>query len=102
MPLRGALPRVRVRQEHCELYARVLYLQVLIIFSARKNCDVPVWRARYFGEWPNLNPFAWLRAYHSSDIPMVFGTSDLLRPDSPAEAETSKYREQYTGCLWVR
>ncbi|KAH5352965.1 hypothetical protein HBI29_158760 [Parastagonospora nodorum] len=60
---------------------------------ARKNFKVPVWRARYFGEWSNLNPFPWLRAYHSSDIPMVFGTSDLLAPNTPTEAETSKYMQ---------
>jgi carboxylesterase type B len=54
---------------------------------------VPIWRARYFGEWPNLNPFPWLRAYHSSDIPMVFGTSDLLEVNTPTEAETSKYMQ---------
>ncbi|KAF1976313.1 alpha/beta-hydrolase [Bimuria novae-zelandiae CBS 107.79] len=39
---------------------------------ARKTFDVPVWRVRYFGEWPNLNPFDWMGAYHSADIPMVF------------------------------
>ena len=52
---------------------------------------VPVWRIRYFGEWPNLNPLAWLGAYHSSDIPMVFGTSDLLGKDTEAEKKTSEY-----------
>lgn len=26
---------------------------------SRKNLDVPVWRRiRYFGQWPNLNPFS--------------------------------------------
>ncbi|KAF2828752.1 alpha/beta-hydrolase [Ophiobolus disseminans] len=58
---------------------------------ARMNFNVPIWRARYFGEWPNLNPFPWLHAYHSSDIPMVFGTSDLLGPNTQIEADTSKY-----------
>ncbi|KAF2036120.1 alpha/beta-hydrolase [Setomelanomma holmii] len=58
---------------------------------ARKNFGVPVWRTRYFGEWPNLNPFPWLHAYHSSDIPMVFGTSDLLGPDTATEVAMSKY-----------
>jgi carboxylesterase type B len=52
-----------------------------------------VWRARYFGEWPNLNPLPWLHAYHSSDIPMVFGTSDFLGPNTPTESATSKYMQ---------
>lgn len=59
--------------------------------AARRQWGVPAWRTRYFGEWPNLNPLPWLGAYHSSDIPMVFGTSDLRGPDTPAEAATSKY-----------
>lgn len=59
--------------------------------AARVNYGVPVWRTRYFGEWPNLNPLSWLGAYHSSDIPMIFGTSDLRGPDTAAEAATSKY-----------
>ncbi|KAH7075741.1 Alpha/Beta hydrolase protein [Paraphoma chrysanthemicola] len=78
---------------------------------ARKNFGVPVWRTRYFGEWPNLNPFPWLRAYHSSDIPMVFGTSNLLGPDTPTEAATSKYiqdawaafaRDPEKGLVWPK
>lgn len=59
--------------------------------AARVNHGVPVWRLRYFGEWPNLNPLSWLGAYHSSDIPMIFGTSDLRGPDSAAEMAISKY-----------
>ncbi|KAH6629592.1 Alpha/Beta hydrolase protein [Boeremia exigua] len=78
---------------------------------ARKTYNVPVWRTRYFGEWPNLNPLPWLGAYHSSDIPMVFGTSDLLGPDTPAEAATSKYiqdawaafaRDPEKGITWAQ
>ena len=63
------------------------------LFSARQKFDVPVWRARYFGEWPNLNPLPWLHAYHSSDIPMVFGTSGLLGPNTQEETETSNYMQ---------
>ncbi|KAF2192859.1 hypothetical protein K469DRAFT_692976 [Zopfia rhizophila CBS 207.26] len=61
---------------------------------ARHNFDVPVWRVRYFGEWPNLNPFPWLHAYHSSDIPMIFNTADLLGPDTLAEKATSEYYQE--------
>lgn len=52
-----------------------------------------MWRARYFGEWPNLKLLPWLHAYHSSDIPMVFGTSDLLGPNTATETATSKYMQ---------
>ncbi|GIZ45428.1 hypothetical protein CKM354_000859500 [Cercospora kikuchii] len=59
--------------------------------AAKSSLGVPVWRTRYFGEWPNLNPLPWLGAYHSSDIPMIFGTSDLLGEDTEAEREVSEY-----------
>ncbi|KAF2649768.1 alpha/beta-hydrolase [Lophiostoma macrostomum CBS 122681] len=58
---------------------------------ARKNYVTPIYRTRYFGTWPNLNPLPWLGAYHSSDIPMIFGTSDLRGPDTEVEAKLSKY-----------
>lgn len=88
------------------------------ICRARLKAGVPVWRARYFGEWPNLNPLEWLGAYHSSewiawlfffplfffalgretdgdagDLPMVFGTSDLLGPNTALEKQTSEYMQ---------
>ena len=59
--------------------------------AARAKYNVPVWRTHYFGEWRNLNPLSWLGAYHSSDIPMIFGTSDLRGPDIDLEKATSNY-----------
>lgn len=59
--------------------------------AAKASFGVPVWRTRYFGTWPNLNPLPWLEAFHSSDLPMIFGTSDLRGPDTAAETATSKY-----------
>lgn len=62
--------------------------------AAKAAYGVPVWRTRYHGEWPNLNPFSWLGAYHGSDDPMIFGTSDLFGADTPGQAEVSKYYEE--------
>lgn len=59
--------------------------------QARRTAGVKVWRVRYFGTWANLNPYSWLGAYHGSDIPILFGTSNLTGPDTRAEAETSAY-----------
>lgn len=61
--------------------------------EARAEWNVPVWRYRYLGEFPNVNPLPWLGAYHSSELPMVFGTSDLLGPNTDLEAATSKYMQ---------
>ncbi|KJX93199.1 hypothetical protein TI39_contig4368g00003 [Zymoseptoria brevis] len=58
--------------------------------AARVAYGIPVWRTRYFGEWPNLNPLDWLGAYHSSDILMIFGTLDLRGPDTEEERKVSE------------
>lgn len=44
----------------------------------RNALDIPVYRYQNAGQYPNLNPFAWLGAYHASDLPMNFGTYGLL------------------------
>ncbi|KAF4448610.1 alpha beta-hydrolase [Fusarium albosuccineum] len=65
-----------------------------IASQARHNLNSSIWRYRYYGEWPNLNPLPWLGAYHASDIPMVFGTSDLYGgSNTPEEADWSKYMQ---------
>ncbi|KAJ7140970.1 Alpha/Beta hydrolase protein [Mycena epipterygia] len=44
----------------------------------RTALGIPVFRYQHAGVFPNLNPLAWLGAYHASDLPMVFGTYGLL------------------------
>ncbi|KXT18038.1 hypothetical protein AC579_4573 [Pseudocercospora musae] len=66
---------------------------------AKSSHGVPIHRVRYFGQWPNLNPLNWLGAYHSSDIPMIFGTSDLLGADTELEKETSEYYQGAWGAF---
>ena len=61
--------------------------------SARHAFGVPVYRSRYFGTFPNLNPLSWLGAYHSSDMPLIFGTSDLRGPSTDIEIQTSQYMQ---------
>ncbi|KAF2794696.1 alpha/beta-hydrolase [Melanomma pulvis-pyrius CBS 109.77] len=45
----------------------------------RNLLGIPVFRYQHAGTYPNLNPFTWLGAYHGSDIPMNFGTYDLVK-----------------------
>lgn len=45
----------------------------------RNNVTVPVYRYQYAGTYPNLNPLTWTGAHHGEDIPMVFGTYDLVK-----------------------
>jgi cholinesterase len=54
---------------------------------ARKAAGVKVWRYRYLGDWPNQYIADGAGAYHGSEVPMVFGTSEHYRnvSDTPAE-----------------
>ncbi|PIG83107.1 carboxylesterase family protein, partial [Aspergillus arachidicola] len=60
----------------------------------RLEQDIPTWRYLYHGNWSSLSPTPWLGAYHSSDVPIVFGTYNktTIQPSSsPAEVAASKY-----------
>ena len=64
-----------------------------VIRRARVKLNIPTWRYRYFGVFPNLDPLPWLGAYHASEIPLVFGTSALSGANTEAEIELSKYMQ---------
>jgi cholinesterase len=60
----------------------------------RASNGVPVWRYRYFGEFPNLrltdHPSS--GAWHGSEIATVFGTAEQAGlPNTQAEAAISRY-----------
>ncbi len=60
----------------------------------RASNNIPVWRYRYFGEFPNLrltqNPSS--GAWHGSEIATVFGTAELAGlPNTHEEAQISEY-----------
>jgi len=63
--------------------------------KARAANSVPVWRYRWFGEFPNtrltLNPSS--GAWHGGDLPIVFGTAESVTqtPNTPAEVAITKY-----------
>ncbi|OAX81978.1 hypothetical protein ACJ72_03681, partial [Emergomyces africanus] len=41
----------------------------------RAKYGVPVWRYRYYGEWPNTIIYPGSGAYHGTDVAQVFGTA---------------------------
>ena len=61
--------------------------------AARASHNVPVWRYRYFGDWPNLRLYPNSSAYHGSEIGLVFGTAEDISglPNTPAEDALSSY-----------
>ncbi|KAF2634329.1 alpha/beta-hydrolase [Massarina eburnea CBS 473.64] len=44
----------------------------------RNHLDIPIYRYQQGGQYPNLNPLNWTGAYHGSDIPLNFGTVNLV------------------------
>lgn len=64
----------------------------------RNDVSVPVYRYQYAGTFPNLNPLNWTGAYHGEDIPLVFGTYDLVQGVGeipPLEVETSRAMQDH-------
>ena len=60
--------------------------------TARSKAGVPAWRYRWFGEWPNLEIYPGIGAYHSMDCPIVFGATERTSKiaDTPEEAKFVK------------
>lgn len=76
----------------------VFNCRAAIASEARHNLGLPVWRYRYFGVFPNLNPLPWLGAYHGAENSIIFGTSDLFGgPNTAKEQELSRYMQN----AWV-
>jgi len=69
--------------------------------SARVSAGVPTFRYRYEGVFPDISPAGSdLRAYHSAEIPMVFGTYNLsVLPVAPTHAEIAL--SSYMQGAWV-
>jgi cholinesterase len=61
--------------------------------EVRTKLNIPAWRYRYMGVWENTNLGPGTGAYHSGEIPVVFGTTELRTgnvKDSPEEAKVVK------------
>ncbi|KAM0235180.1 hypothetical protein ACHAPO_005976 [Fusarium lateritium] len=51
---------------------------VLNTTTYRNRLDIPVFRFQYAAEFPNLNKYEWLGAYHNSETSLIFGTYGQL------------------------
>jgi acetylcholinesterase len=57
----------------------------------RSQQGIKTYRYQYRGNFSNVSPFPWLGAYHSSELPMIFGTSgDFRGPSTSFELATSR------------
>ncbi|KAK4671792.1 hypothetical protein QC764_608760 [Podospora pseudoanserina] len=55
--------------------------------ALRIMAGVPVYRYLYTGNFSNVSPEAFMGAYHSAELPLIFGTHSLLRGLSTPEEE---------------
>jgi cholinesterase len=58
----------------------------------RRSNKVEAYRYRYFGIWPNLEISPDAGAYHSAEVPMIFGNAALITgiADTPAQSGLGK------------
>ncbi|OQN96764.1 hypothetical protein B0A48_17188 [Cryoendolithus antarcticus] len=58
----------------------------------------PTYRYQYAGNFSNVSPLPWMGAYHSSELPLIFGTHYEFRGNSTEyEYEVSRFLE----ALWL-
>jgi len=65
----------------------------------RVNAGVPTWRYQYQAIFPDISTRPDLRAFHSSEIPIVFGTFDAILVPPPTLVELALSR--YVQGAWV-
>ncbi|KAF2014299.1 para-nitrobenzyl esterase [Aaosphaeria arxii CBS 175.79] len=54
------------------------------------------YRYLYAGNFSNISPLPWLGAYHSADLPLVFGTYDIARGEGTSfQTEVSEQLQDY-------
>ncbi|KIJ29189.1 hypothetical protein M422DRAFT_269456 [Sphaerobolus stellatus SS14] len=71
-----------------------------LLASDRVKLGVPTFRYQYEAIFPNISPQPGLRAYHSSELPILFGTyndSTITIPSTSAEVALSSYLQS----AWV-
>ena len=62
----------------------------------RYAVGVPTYRYLYDGNFSNISPRPWEGAYHSSELPLIFGTSGIVRGAStPFELAVSRQLQDY-------
>ena len=90
----GSMGKTQSLLQWAILNLKTFTCPVGIAAQYRASNNVPIWRYRYFGEFPNLrltlNPSS--GAWHGSEIATVFGTAEQAGlPNTRAEAAISNY-----------
>ncbi|KAL2071549.1 hypothetical protein VTL71DRAFT_12784 [Oculimacula yallundae] len=69
----------------------IIACPVSIEVKARNMIGLPTYRYQYAGNFTNLSPVSWFGAYHSAELPMLFGTHDQVfdGPSTPFQYNVS-------------
>ncbi|KAB8275855.1 Alpha/Beta hydrolase protein [Aspergillus minisclerotigenes] len=75
------------------------YFQCPVPYSVahRQSLGLTTYRYQYRGNFTNISPEVGLGAYHTSELPLLFGTSGIYGPDSHFEKAVSVKMQD----LWV-
>ncbi|KAF4556371.1 Carboxylesterase-like protein 16 [Elsinoe fawcettii] len=65
------------------------------VYRNRLGPEVPVFRFQYAAEFPNLNVYDWLGAYHNSETSLIFGAYNLL----DGVANSTAYQDEVSRSL---
>jgi acetylcholinesterase len=80
------------------LTLRVLLCPADVTTSLRYEVGAKTYRYLYAGNFSNIAPRSWEGAYHSSELPLIFGTSGIARGTDTALETTLSERMQD---LWL-
>ncbi|CAI6050689.1 unnamed protein product [Clonostachys chloroleuca] len=85
------------------LYTKLLFLCPAVDAVGRRAlAGLPTYRYRYAGNFSNIAPRPWQGAYHSSELPLVFGTHPNYRGNSTAIEYATSVAMQDTWLAFAR
>lgn len=74
----------------------LFFCPTVVTTRNRYRAGTPTYRYLYGGNFSNIAPRWWEGAYHSAELPLVFGTHDIIRGASTAfEVEVSHQMQDY-------
>ncbi|OAA52748.1 carboxylesterase family protein [Beauveria brongniartii RCEF 3172] len=81
--------------------ASLLNCNVALESQHRHLNNVPTWRYRYMGVFPEVTPYSWLGSYHQADVALLMGTystinNTTLHPKSTTAA-ASRHLQRLFG-----
>ncbi|KAK9312627.1 Alpha/Beta hydrolase protein [Lipomyces starkeyi] len=76
----------------------IIFCPDMTTADLRTKAGRTTFRYQYQGNFTNISPLFWMGAYHSSELPMIFGTSgDFRGPATEFEKATSRMMQD----LWL-